>query len=447
MLAGLGVFLWGLERRARLESEGEPVLRMLFVPSVEQGTLVRRGEELAQFLREDAGLRLRTEVPTSYAAVVQALGMGQADIAWMPVFAYEIARSRYGVQARHQVVRSVDRFAIVVTREGPGQPTTLEALAARKIAVPESLGRQLRASLLATLNEQAPGWTEVSVASDRDAILRLLETPLEVDGAVSSYVFSGPHDLLGDGRKELEADRPGTLRETKIIFTTPTPVAEPTTHYFGAIFVRTDSSFRRLAELNGRRFAFADETSTSGGIFPKLLLARHGVVTSKEYFTGGHPNAVQAVYDGKADAGAAFYSPPSAQHARDGTLVGDARHLILRRLPDLQERRSFLEVVRILALTDPIPNDLCVVRRGLSERLLERFDRSLERFIRTPQGQTAFHELVAGVDIARVNDSNFQEFRMALAKAGVTAERLLAAEEEKLARKRAALPAPSGGRP
>lgn len=442
-----GVFLWGLERRARLESEGEPVLRMLFVPSVEQGTLVRRGEELAQFLREDAGLRLRTEVPTSYAAVIQALGMEQADVAWMPVFAYEIARARYAVEARFQVVRSVDRFAIVVTRIGPGQPSSLEALAARKIAVPKTLGPELRSLVTLTLNEQAPGWIEVPVDGDRESILRLLAAPLEVDGAVSSYVFSGPHDFVGDGRKELEAERPGTLHETQIIYTTPAPVAEPATHYYGAIFVRTDSPFRRLADLNGRRFAFADETSTSGAIFPKLLLAKRSIVPSKEYFAGGHPNAIQAVYDGKSDAAAAFYSPPSAQHARDGTLVGDARHLILRRLPDPEERRAYLEAVRILALTDPIPNDLCAVRRGVPERLLERFDRSLERFLKTPQGQAAFHDLVAGVGIARVDDTRFQEFRVALKQAGVSAEQLLAAEEEKLQRKRAPSSSPAGGRP
>lgn len=439
------LFLWGLERRDRLEAEGEAVVRMLFVPSVEQGTLVRRGEELARYLREDSGLKLRTEVPTSYAAVVQALGAGQADIAWMPVFAYELAHARHGAEARLQVVRSVDRFAIVVVREGPGQPTALEQLAARRIAVPRSLSAPLRDAIAAVLDERAGGWIEVSVANDREAIERLVDSPLEVDGAVSSYVFSGPHDLIGDGRKELEADRPGTLRETRILFTTETPVAEPTTHYYGCIFVRSDGPFRRLADLQGRRFAFADETSTSGAIFPKLLLARAEIVPSREYFAGGHPNAVQAVYDGKADAGAAFYSPPSAQHARDGTLVGDARHLILRRLPDPEERRAYLASLRILALTDPIPNDLCVVRKGLSDRIFERFERSLERFLRTPQGQAAFHDLVAGVGIQRVEDAAFRGFREALARAGVNAEKLLAAEESKLARRREAAGGSAGG--
>jgi hypothetical protein len=32
-------FIWGMNRRAKLEATGANVIRMLFVPSVEQGTL------------------------------------------------------------------------------------------------------------------------------------------------------------------------------------------------------------------------------------------------------------------------------------------------------------------------------------------------------------------------------------------------------------------------
>ncbi|MEM8933269.1 MAG: PhnD/SsuA/transferrin family substrate-binding protein, partial [Acidobacteriota bacterium] len=102
VVVGFAVFVWGMNRRADLASQDEGVVRMLFVPSVEQGTLVRRGDELARFIREDSGLILRTEVPTSYAAVIQALGSDQADVAWMPAFAYVIANERYGAEAKLQ---------------------------------------------------------------------------------------------------------------------------------------------------------------------------------------------------------------------------------------------------------------------------------------------------------------------------------------------------------
>lgn len=432
LVFGFAAFIWGLDRRARLEASDEGVVRMLFVPSVEQGTLVRRGDELARFIREDSGLILRTEVPTSYAAVIQALGSNQADVAWMPAFAYVIANERYQAQARLQVVRAVDRFAVIVTRQGGAEPENLDALKARRIAVPATLSEGLRDRLVAALDREAPGWIEVTAASDKDAVALLVDKPLEVDAAASSYVFSGPHDLVGDGRKELEYYRPGTMAETRIVYTTETPVAEQTQVYYGCVLSRVDSAARRVEDLAGRSFAFTDETSTSGHIFPRMLLDRVGVELGRVYFAGGHPNVVQAVWDGKAVAGSSFYSPPGATQAREGTLVGDARMLLLKRMPDMETRRAFLDDVRILRLTDPIPNDVCASRAGLDPSIWERFEASLRRFLATPQGQEAYFDLVAGVEAATATDAGFDGFRQALESSGMSADTLLEAAERKL---------------
>ncbi|MCP4205219.1 MAG: PhnD/SsuA/transferrin family substrate-binding protein, partial [bacterium] len=257
----LVVFGWGLDRRQRLEAKGDEVLRMLFVPSVEQGTTVERADELARFIREDSGLILQTEVPTSYAAVIQALGSQQADVAWMPAFAYVIAHGRYGAEARLQVVRSAERDGIIVTRSGQGEPATLADLAGRSVAVPASVKGELRAKLVVALDEQAPGWTEVEAESDKVAVRLLVDRPFEIAAAASTHVFSGPYDLIGDGRKELEYDQPGTLERTRIVYETEEPVQDLDTVYRGCVMARRDSGIRRLGDLNGRSFAFSDETS------------------------------------------------------------------------------------------------------------------------------------------------------------------------------------------
>jgi phosphonate transport system substrate-binding protein len=257
-----------------------------------------------------------------------------------------------------------------------------------------------------------------------------------VAAAVSSHVFSGPHDFIGDGRKELEYERPGTLEETRIIFTTDGSVAERTTVYHGGIYSRTDSRVRRLEDLNGLRFAFSDQTSTSGHIFPKMLLDRHGVTLGRVYHAGGHPNVIQAVRDGKVDGGSAFYSPPGKKEAEAELLVGDARSLILRRMPETERRVALLNEVRVVALTAPIPNDVCAVRRGFSNDLWERFEASLERFLQTDRGQAAYFDLVAGVAVTRTEDQAFDGFRRALEAAGMSPETLLEAEEAKLERGR-----------
>ncbi len=426
------LFVAGMVRRGQLRERGEDVVRMLFVPSVEQGTLVRRADELARFIRQDSGLMLRTEVPTSYAAVIQALGTGQADVAWLPAFAYVIANARYDAEARLQVVRSVDLHAIVVTRRHPGAPASVPELANMPIAMPMDLPPPLRDVIVDRLDSSAPGWSEVPVETDTASIRALVAEAPQVQGAVSSWVFSGPNDLTGDGRKKLEAERPGTLADTQVIDRLAEPVRVDATHYFGCILTRTDSGVDRVSDLTGKTFAFSDETSTSGHIFPRILLQRRAVSLGHDYFAGGHANVVQAVWDGKVAGGSSFYSPPSAQQVRDGNLVGDARFLIIKRLPDIEARRQFLEEVRILALTDPIPNDVCCVRDGFSESVWERFEQSLQRFLATEVGQAAYFDLVAGVSAARCNDATFDGFRQALSDSGVSAAKILDAAEEKL---------------
>jgi phosphonate transport system substrate-binding protein len=430
----LAFFIWGINRRARIERSSQRAIQMLFVPSVEQGTLVRRGDELARFIRSDSGLTLRSQVPTSYAAVIQALGAGQADVAWIPAFAYVLANARYGAEARLQVVRSVDRYAIVVTRSGAGEPERLAELAGRRVAIPEAVGGRLREIVVEALESQAPGWQELAAEDGRDAVRLLVEG--RADAAVSRHVYSGPHDLVGDGRKELEYDRPGTLRSTRVILKTEQSAPELSTVYYGCVMTRADSGVNRLVDLAGQSFAFSDETSTSGHIFARALLERSGVSLGHVLFAGGHPNVVQAVRDGKVAGGAAFYSPPSATNERDGTLVADARFLLLKNMPTVEQRLEYLDQVRIIALTDPIPNDVCCVRRDFSESVWQRFEASLMRFLATQEGQEAYYDLVAGVAAAPCSDSDFDDFRAALRDSGVSASRLLEAAEAKLERGR-----------
>jgi len=258
----------------------------------------------------------------------------------------------------------------------------------------------------------------------------------DVDAAASRHVYSGPNDLVGNGRKELEYDRLGTLMETRVIHTSERPEPELSNVYFGCVLTRTDSGFRRLEDFNGTNFAFSDETSTSGHIFPRALMQRSNVILGRVLYAGGHPNVVQAVRDGKVSGGAAFYSPPSAANRRDGTLVGDARFLILKNMTSQEERTKLLDEVRIIALTDPIPNDVCCVRRGFPERVWTQFEASLQRFLETPDGRGAYYDLVAGVAAAPCTDADFDEFRAALTDAGVSASALLKAAEERLERQR-----------
>lgn len=89
---------------AALGGEDNPI-RMFFVPSAEAATVLESGEQIAQALNERTGLFFITAVPTNYTAVIEALGAGQADVAWLATFAYILANEAHGVEVALTTLR------------------------------------------------------------------------------------------------------------------------------------------------------------------------------------------------------------------------------------------------------------------------------------------------------------------------------------------------------
>jgi phosphonate transport system substrate-binding protein len=75
--------------------------------------------------------------------------------------------------------------------------------------------------------------------------------------------------------------------------------------------VPRDSEAKTLADLEGAVWAFPDPGSTSGYLYPQSEFGAAGVTTGEGVEAGGHPQAVLAVYNGEADVGTAFFSPPA----------------------------------------------------------------------------------------------------------------------------------------
>jgi phosphonate transport system substrate-binding protein len=90
-----------------------------------------------------------------------------------------------------------------------------------------------------------------------------------------------------------------------------------TARYLSAIVVRADSprrDLRRDIVAAGSSFAFGDVSSTSGSLYPRLMLVEAGAKCSAQRvrdcpplrqvtFTGGHDATAQAVLSGQVDAG------------------------------------------------------------------------------------------------------------------------------------------------
>jgi phosphonate transport system substrate-binding protein len=89
-----------------------------------------------------------------------------------------------------------------------------------------------------------------------------------------------------------------------------------TPEYLSAVVAKADSAFRSTKDVvaAGAKFAFGDVSSTSGSLYPRIMLADAGArcqtgdltscaPLSAVTFTGGHDATAQAVLSGSADAG------------------------------------------------------------------------------------------------------------------------------------------------
>lgn len=270
------------------DADDDDVIQMYFVPSSEADVVLASGQEIADMLAEQTGYEFEVAVPTSYAAVIEALCAGKADVAWLATFAYVLANDRCGVEAK-----------LTTVRYGSAS---------------------YRSQIIALSNEE------------REAM----------------------------GLDPIES----------------------------------------VDDLEGASFAFTDPLSTSGNLFPRAMILDAGIELGEEVFAGGHPQVVLAVYNGDVDAGATYWSP----ELPDGT-IGDARATALETYPDVAEK------VKIVTLSDPIPNDTVSFREDLPEEIKENLTQAILDMAESDEGQEMLGELYNITGLVRATDEDYDIVR------------------------------------
>lgn len=161
------------------------------------------------------------------------------------------------------------------------------------------------------------------------------------------------------------------------------------TSYRAAINVRADSPYKSLVDLRGKRFAFVDPASTSGYLFPYMMLVEAGLNPERDLrtiFAGSHDAAIVAVYKRDVDA--------SSTH---DNAIPDAK----RELPDVEQ------VVKVLAFSSPIPNDGVAVRQGLPEDLVVKIQDAFIDLGKSADGVRLLEALYNVVGYAKSDGSEF----------------------------------------
>lgn len=170
-------------------------------------------------------------------------------------------------------------------------------------------------------------------------------------------------------------------------------------YYAGAIFVSEKSGIKDIKGLAGKKFAFTDASSTSGYLYPLKIFKDAKVNLGNTTFAGKHDNVITMIYNGQVDGGAAFYSD-----AFDGK-IKDARERVMTQFPDVESK------VKVLKITDKIPNDPFVFRKGVPADITKKIIDALNKYIATEEGKTTFKNIYAIDGIVPATNKDYDSLR------------------------------------
>jgi phosphonate transport system substrate-binding protein len=225
--------------------------------------------------------------------------------------------------------------------------------------------------------------------------------------------------------------------------------------YYAEILVPRDSDAQAIEDLADMKWAYTDATSTSGHIVPMIMLAAAGVEPSEKVATGGHPQAVLALYNGEADFASAFFNSPQSVvegvkwqagdplepyadvvdecvMTEDGSdiqcgdwLVKDAR----RNVRDTTGE-DVVKKLRTLAISDPIPNDCLAFGKDFPADLRQQIVDALLAFKETEEWDQSIGDFYTWQDVVTSTDADYASIRDQIEQAGFSMDEVVGFLEE-----------------
>jgi phosphonate transport system substrate-binding protein len=220
--------------------------------------------------------------------------------------------------------------------------------------------------------------------------------------------------------------------------------------YWAQVIVARDSDIQTMADLNGKKWGYGDVGSTSGYMAPAAVFKALGITPGEAVQTGGHPQSVQAVYNGEVDFATTFFSPPLKPEGEPAWKIGDApdipddlvescalsddkKQLLCSGWRVLDARANIREAapdvvqkVRILAITPPIPNDTLSFGPDFPAELRAKIEEALVAYAKTD----GWKESIGSADfygwtgLSPAKDEEYDIIRQMVQIAGLTLENL-----------------------
>lgn len=201
--------------KAPIGTKNNPI-KMYFVPSLEHDKLVSSGSLIEKELERISGYEIETNVPTSYAAVIEAMGVGRADIAWLPTYAYYLANKKYGAFVTFQTVRSgLSEYKGQFIARADSDINSLEDIAGKIIAYTDasSASGYIFPSALLAFNKIEPA-KKMFLGAHDTVIRAVMQGKADVGCTYWSPEVDG---VPQDARKKLLTEEPNVFEKVKIV--------------------------------------------------------------------------------------------------------------------------------------------------------------------------------------------------------------------------------------
>ena len=220
--------------------------------------------------------------------------------------------------------------------------------------------------------------------------------------------------------------------------------------YWSQILVARDSDIESIADLDGLTWGVPDLGSTSGYLVPFVDITEAGITAGEIVEAGGHGSAALAVYNGEVDFATTFFSPPlreggwapgddpfvpadlveSCAPTDEGRLFcgADQEYRVLdARASTVTDAPDIIQVVRILAISSPIPNDTLSFGPDFPADLRTQIEEALIAFAAECDdnedcawNQSIGHQdFYAWTSIAPAVDGDFDDLRKVVEQAGI----------------------------
>ncbi len=249
------------------------------------------------------------------------------------------------------------------------------------------------------MEKNTPYKYDISIPQSFVAVVEAFGTKRADVAAINTFGYVLAHDKYG-----------AEARLTVIRYGLPT--------YQSQFIAKADGPIKTIADLAGKKIAFVDPSSTSGYLLPLKTLKDKKIEPKETVFAMKHDSVVSMIYQGQVDAGATFYSPPSKDDKGKEKLE-DARRLVLTQYPDVEKK------IKIIELSDPIPNDPIIFRKDMPEEMKQKIVDAIFAFVATPEGKDAFNKIYGVTEFKKATDADYEPVRKMLNDLGKSAADLM----------------------